>query len=56
MTNPVPEHATGIARWEARLNGSTSKEQLIARYLEAEPMKAGLLDFNRLDHIDRWCE
>lgn len=35
MSNPepVPEHDSAIARWETRLNGSTNKEKLIARYV-----------------------
>lgn len=35
MTSPKsePGHAGAIARWEARLNGSTNKERLIARYV-----------------------
>lgn len=30
---PVPAHDSAITRWEARLNGSTNKERLIARYV-----------------------
>ncbi len=30
---PIPGHADAIARWETRLNGSTNKERLIARYV-----------------------
>ena len=35
MANPAPmvEHATAIARWEARLNGTSNKEKLVARYI-----------------------
>ncbi len=35
MANPAPvaEHATAIADWEARLNGTTDKERLISRYV-----------------------
>jgi len=35
MANPAPEpgHDDAIARWEARLNGDTDKERLIARYV-----------------------
>lgn len=30
---PMPEHTASIARWEARLNGTSNKEKLVARYI-----------------------
>ncbi|MFK7859267.1 MAG: fatty acid cis/trans isomerase [Granulosicoccus sp.] len=44
---PPPEHNAAIARWETRLNGSTNKEKLVARYLY-EHLFLASLHFNEL--------